>query len=68
MNTRITYNDSAGRIRVIRPRDIADTMVGFDLPGSTTVTLWLTNEEIDALARMLREAHHIATQPIKEAA
>ena len=65
---RITYNDSAGRIRVIRHKDIADTMVSFDLPGSTTVTLWLTNEEIAALAYMARNAHHIATLPVKEAA
>lgn len=65
-----TYRNAAGRCLVMRTEAMTDerkTMLSYTAPEHS-FTVWMTDQEVDALARLLRECHDTSKPLFKEAA
>lgn len=65
-----TYRNSAGAFLVMRTERMGDEHKTLLNVAKTnhSVTLWLTDDELDALATLLREAHDTSKPLFQEAA
>lgn len=69
-----TYHAFTKRITLQRNDDLKQTLLHLHFGDGNGASAWLDDEEIDALATMLRDAHDTSkplfptTEPLKEAA
>lgn len=69
-----TYHANTKRVLLMRRDDFKQTLLQLDFGNGDCMSVWLSDDEIAALATMARDAHESSkplfptTEPLKEAA